>query len=59
MDEIRLLLDRIIDRKKAESDAWSGKSSTGSRSGDTALVVDSDESLRKVEMMHPGSVVSG
>lgn len=59
MDEIQLLLDRIIDRKKAESDAWSGKRSSGSRASSDALEVGSDESLRKVEVMFPGSVLSG
>lgn len=59
MDEIRLLLDRIIDRKKAEADAWSGKSSTssGKNRKRNELEMGSDESLKALELMMPGSVV--
>ena len=59
MDEIQLLLDRIIDRKKAESDAWSGKKSTSSKRSQkhNELEMGSDESFKALEMMMPGTVV--
>jgi len=58
-DELQLLLDRIIDRRKVESDAWSGKrsSSSSKKRNHSELEMGSDESLKALEMMMPGSVV--
>lgn len=58
LDEINLLLDRIVERKKAEADAISGKKRRYSGDRESSIKVSSDADLAKIETLFPGSVVN-